>query len=109
VNATSINAPDPNAPTNVHHFFSSKRLAVNTNKQKTTPAVQPNPDYATRVPLPNATGLTRSPRLFTISTGVHIDSLKIGRNDEIFIFMRQMGIVQDDPIQMDRGHEALQH
>jgi hypothetical protein len=79
----------PNGATNVHDFFGTKRPTINTNKQKTaTTAIQPPLDYATRVPLPDATGLTRSQRLFTISTGIHVDSLKIGANDEFFIFMR---------------------
>ncbi|KAH9010621.1 hypothetical protein EDB85DRAFT_2083308 [Lactarius pseudohatsudake] len=46
-------------------------------------------DYAARVPLPpDGAGLTRLQRLFTISTGIHIDSLTIGYGDEFFIFMK---------------------
>ena len=80
--------PNLNGPTNVHHFFTTKRPAVNTDKQKSATTIQPSSDYKTRVPLPDTASLTRSQRLFTISTGIHIDSLKIGRNDEFFIFMR---------------------
>jgi hypothetical protein len=50
--------------------------------------IQPSSDWMTRLPLPDATGLTRSQWIFTISTGIHIDSLKIGRDVEFFIFMR---------------------
>ena len=46
------------------------------------------PNFTALVPLPDTTGLTRSQRLFSISTGIHIDSLQIGRDAEFFLFMR---------------------
>jgi hypothetical protein len=80
--------PNLDGPTNVHHFFTAKQPAVNTNKQKSATTIQLSSDYKTRVSLPDTTSLTHSHRLFTISTRIHIDSLKIGRNDEFIIFMQ---------------------
>ncbi|KAH9001850.1 hypothetical protein EDB86DRAFT_2801333, partial [Lactarius hatsudake] len=37
---------------------------------------------------PDGAGLTRSQRLFTISTGIHVDLLTIGHGDEFCVFMR---------------------
>ena len=76
---------------NVRPFTAAKRATtLNTHEQKG--AVQTTlsaPDYATRVPLPpDGAGLTRSQRLFTISTGVRVDSLTIARGDEFFLFMK---------------------
>jgi hypothetical protein len=52
------------------------------------PAAKPTQTITSVVPLPDATGLTRSQRLFSISTGFHIESLKIGRGPEFFLFMK---------------------
>jgi len=89
-----MGAPDGlGAASSVRSFFATNCQAVASNSQgqkATTPAAQSAPpDYATRVPLPpDGAGLTRSQRLFTISTGIHINSLTIGRGDEFFVFMK---------------------
>ncbi|KAH8997187.1 hypothetical protein EDB86DRAFT_933965 [Lactarius hatsudake] len=90
----SMDTPDGlGAPSSVRSFVTTKRQAIASNlhgRKATTPAAQSAPsDYAARVPLPpDGAGLTRLQRLFTISTGIHIDSLTIGRGDEFFIFMK---------------------
>ena len=76
---------------NVRPFTAAKR-ATTLNMHEQKGAVQTTlsaPDYTTRVPLPpDGAGLTRSQRLFTISTGVHVDSLTIARGDKFFLFMK---------------------
>jgi hypothetical protein len=86
-----VDALDPPGTSSVHSFFTTKQATTsNTPVQKVaTSAGQSAPNYAARVPLPqDDAGLTRSQRLFTISTGVHVDSLAIGRGDEFFVFMK---------------------
>jgi hypothetical protein len=86
-----VDAPDPPGASSAHSFFATKQAATSNTHQQTvvTSAARSAPDYAARVPLPqDDAGLTRSQRLFTVSTGVHVDSLTIGCGDEFFIFMK---------------------
>lgn len=75
-----VAGPSTTPSITVHSFFASKRLANNADKPTTA--------ITAAVPLPDATGLTRSQRLFSISTGIHIQSLRIGRGPEFFLFMK---------------------
>ncbi|KAH9049757.1 hypothetical protein EDB83DRAFT_2630769 [Lactarius deliciosus] len=73
----------------------------------------PNPLPSTTqhaFPPPEGAGLTRSRRLFTISTGVHIGSLTISRGDEFFpvheaVGTALVGVVPNDAAEVGRSSE----
>ena len=76
---------------NARPFTAAERATTsNTYKQKGAAwATLSVPDYAARVPLPpDGIGLARSRRFFTISTGVHVNSLTIARGNVFFLFTK---------------------
>jgi hypothetical protein len=62
--------------------------SLNHGAQLANNANKPTTAITAAVPLPDATGLTQSQRLFSISTGIHIESLRIGRGPEFLLFMK---------------------